>query len=515
MAAATSSDGSSQVLPSQLYGVGLGLKRHSDGVLMVNKLAPGGSAALSGRIQSGDILTGVGGVTIFKRPFLEVTQLIVGAGGSSVTLRFVRPPVDTALQQQESAMMSLGQGQQFEVALQRNVSVSSSAFFNAPNARSILHSSLSPAPSTPPALSLHHKAAAPLSQSPASVAASAQSSLSPISKTDTTQPSLPRPSLSAAPAPHIQPSPTPSTPNRNPGNKTSPPETENLLSFESSMLLAAQVTSEHAQQHRPRSAFSPAKLRMQPTTTPSGDKAAGGYAADGKGSNSGAARLDSGFNRLSKAAGLKEKRSMVSSKDVASIIGRADSPFALHSRPTPPPPPPEWMDPDTHDIRRPQQHTPSPSVSEFADTAALAHSDDAGNLTSSLGSGLANSGLDDVRYRGSKSAAALSSVSKAVHVAGDASGTSDSSEAKRMSVSQALQSMSRSRLLDPQDAQFLLVAKKKEGSLTAREAALLAVSEAFSRDPSELEPSRPAEMEAPPPSPQAWPWSRRCCSNWG
>jgi hypothetical protein len=43
-----------------------------------------------------------------------------------------------------------------------------------------------------------------------------------------------------------------------------------------------------------------------------GDKAAGGYAADGKGSNSGAARLDSGFNRLSKAAGLKEKRSMVS-----------------------------------------------------------------------------------------------------------------------------------------------------------------------------------------------------------
>ncbi len=30
-------------------------------------------------------------------------------------------------------------------------------------------------------------------------------------------------------------------------------------------------------------------------------------------------------------------------------------------------------------------------------------------------------------------------MSKAVHVAGDASGTSDSSEAKRMSVSQALQ----------------------------------------------------------------------------
>jgi hypothetical protein len=61
------------------------------------------------------------------------------------------------------------------------------------------------------------------------------------------------------------------------------------------------------------------------------------------------------------------------------------------------------------------------------------------------------------------------------------------------------QSMSRSRLMDPQDAQcmhrqrseeffalsdftsssVLLVSKKKEGSLTAREAALLAVSEAF------------------------------------
>ncbi len=37
MAAATPSDGASQVLPSQLYGVGLGLKRHSDGILMVNK----------------------------------------------------------------------------------------------------------------------------------------------------------------------------------------------------------------------------------------------------------------------------------------------------------------------------------------------------------------------------------------------------------------------------------------------------------------------------------------------
>ena len=37
MAAHACSAGSSQVLPSQLYGVGLGLKRLSDGTLMVNK----------------------------------------------------------------------------------------------------------------------------------------------------------------------------------------------------------------------------------------------------------------------------------------------------------------------------------------------------------------------------------------------------------------------------------------------------------------------------------------------
>ena len=37
MAAAATSNGASQVLPSQLYGVGLGLKRLSDGALMVNK----------------------------------------------------------------------------------------------------------------------------------------------------------------------------------------------------------------------------------------------------------------------------------------------------------------------------------------------------------------------------------------------------------------------------------------------------------------------------------------------
>lgn len=74
MATHADAAGSSQVLTSQLYGVGLGLKRLSDGTLTVNKLAAGGSAAMSGRIQSGDILTGVGGTSILKvffSPFLS------------------------------------------------------------------------------------------------------------------------------------------------------------------------------------------------------------------------------------------------------------------------------------------------------------------------------------------------------------------------------------------------------------------------------------------------------------
>ncbi len=37
MAALAGSAGASQVLPSELYGVGLGLKRLADGTLMVNK----------------------------------------------------------------------------------------------------------------------------------------------------------------------------------------------------------------------------------------------------------------------------------------------------------------------------------------------------------------------------------------------------------------------------------------------------------------------------------------------
>jgi hypothetical protein len=37
MATHTNAAGASQVLPSQLYGVGLGLKRLSDGTLTVNK----------------------------------------------------------------------------------------------------------------------------------------------------------------------------------------------------------------------------------------------------------------------------------------------------------------------------------------------------------------------------------------------------------------------------------------------------------------------------------------------
>jgi hypothetical protein len=104
---------------------------------------------MSGRIESGDILTGVGGTSILKvlfllsarpslfrrqgfcsqiihdcnrivssspstlqRPFLEVTQLIVGAGGSSITLHFIRPLADAA---RPSAANSAS-GQQFEVS---------------------------------------------------------------------------------------------------------------------------------------------------------------------------------------------------------------------------------------------------------------------------------------------------------------------------------------------------------------------------------------------------------------
>ena len=89
----------------------------------------------------------------------------------------------------------------------------------------------------------------------------------------------------------------------------------------------------------------------------------------------------------------------VSSKDVASIIGpsctcivprsgvtgcsagRADSPFALSSRPTPPPPPPpEWMDPDVHDVGLHPQLAAAPSAVEAVIEAAAAQAERGGDL---------------------------------------------------------------------------------------------------------------------------------------
>lgn len=159
----------------------------------------------------------------------------------------------------------------------------------------------------------------------------------------------------------------------------------------------------------------------------------------------------------------------VSSKDVASIIGpsrtcivprsgvtgcsagRADSPFALSSRPTPPPPPPpEWMDPDVHDVGHHPQLAAAPSAVEAVIEAAAAQAGDL-KLSSAF---VAGSGSADVRTlalplgvawrshvfcfqarrRGTKQVAAAPSS-----VALESSFTRQSSEVNRMSLSQALQ----------------------------------------------------------------------------
>ena len=169
-----------------------------------------------------------------------------------------------------------------------------------------------------------------------------------------------------------------------------------------------------------------------------------------KGSSGGAVQPDSVYNRLNHSS--KERRSLVrlracddvhvpwclnvvsvrhrllrviyqllpmltplwqvSSKDVASIIGpsrmcivprsgvtgcsagRADSPFALSSRPTPPPPPPpEWMDPDVHDVGLHPQLAAAPSAVEAVIEAAAAQAGDL-KLSSAF---VAGSGSADVR----------------------------------------------------------------------------------------------------------------------
>lgn len=169
---------------------------------------------------------------------------------------------------------------------------------------------------------------------------------------------------------------------------------------------------------------------------------------------------------------LNRRPSQVSSKDVASIIGwkhdllvgvpkfnkwiagRADSPFALHARPTPPPPPPEWMDPDVHDIRRQQPRVPSPS--DAAEVTVASDAAQSNNVGDSTSSGSVAASLHEVRrllcrepmsevaylqarHRESKQTAAVSSSVKAGCSAAEGSAAVESSEARRMSVSQALQ----------------------------------------------------------------------------
>ena len=201
--------------------------------------------------------------------------------------------------------------------IDRNVT---SSPFAAPNARSILHSSLSPALPSPPAPSYNSNTGMTPLPLPSPVSASAAESLSPIHKTDITEPSLSRHSHSSAPA-----SAKPTPPSLAPSAQkigSDAASSEKLMSLESSLQLAALVASEHVQQQRPRSAFSPASGRTQLSSTAAkhvdsaaatagvaGARAVSHPATGSRLHSGGAARFDTGHNRLNKSS--KDKRSLV------------------------------------------------------------------------------------------------------------------------------------------------------------------------------------------------------------
>lgn len=161
---------------------------------------------------------------------------------------------------------------------------------------------------------------------PSPVSASAAESLSPIHKTDITEPSLSRHSHSSAPA-SAKPTP-PSLPPSAQKIGSEAASSEKLMSLESSLQLAALVASEHVQQQRPRSAFIPASGRTQLSSTAAkhvdsaaatagvagapavaGARAVSHPATGSRLHSGGAARFDTGHNRLNKSS--KDKRSLV------------------------------------------------------------------------------------------------------------------------------------------------------------------------------------------------------------
>jgi hypothetical protein len=71
-------------------GVGLFLKPNEKGELEIVRLAPGGSAYLSGQIQPGDVVYEVGGKNVYKKPFDVFLQHTQGTVGTYVQVKVYR-----------------------------------------------------------------------------------------------------------------------------------------------------------------------------------------------------------------------------------------------------------------------------------------------------------------------------------------------------------------------------------------------------------------------------------------
>ena len=80
-------------------GVGLGISRaERSGPFVVRQLVPGGSVEQSKRVQVGDQLHEVGGVSVHDKSLDEVKVLILGQPGTALSLKYYSPTPDERAQ---------------------------------------------------------------------------------------------------------------------------------------------------------------------------------------------------------------------------------------------------------------------------------------------------------------------------------------------------------------------------------------------------------------------------------
>jgi C-terminal processing protease CtpA/Prc len=95
--------------------VGVGIRLTDEPPHRVVEVVAGGSAALAGGIQAGDLLISVAGKDIAQMPMSSIRRLLVGPVGSVVAISFLR---DGA-----SSGAGSGEGTRFTVSLTRSAPV--------------------------------------------------------------------------------------------------------------------------------------------------------------------------------------------------------------------------------------------------------------------------------------------------------------------------------------------------------------------------------------------------------